>query len=317
LQPSDSTLKLVRINDDLTTQIIADVSNILPSAHYFSSEIFTKNIKGDIFIYTYPSLQVGTPKLLRLESNDSLTDIGQLITNSSSPFSKYSGYFYSELSPNNVITLSGLYSYTTTSCSDILCKAFISPEALYTNKLALDLCPASAKDFDPGQCGCDQLEKDSDADGTSDCIDTCNFDPAKTLPGVCGCLNKDIDTDLDGKLDCQDICPTDRAKIVPGSCGCGKVDGKDDNKNGVDDCLTNKETENYIKNYLKALSRDNNKISQLQKLSNYIKANLDSFSFKDASFDLLSAIRKALKAAKKGDTGAAQKLLKKINKQVL
>jgi hypothetical protein len=77
---------------------------------------------------------------------------------------------------------------------------------------------------------------DSDGDGTSDDLDGCPNDLAKTQPGQCGCGAADTDTDGDGIADCVDGCPDDPAKTAPGACGCGVADA-DANGNGVADCI--------------------------------------------------------------------------------
>ncbi len=67
-----------------------------------------------------------------------------------------------------------------------------------------DLCPTDANKVAPGQCGCGNLDTDTDSDGTADCNDLCPLDPGKTAPGACGCGVVDVattyyaDTDNDG-----------------------------------------------------------------------------------------------------------------------
>ena len=39
-----------------------------------------------------------------------------------------------------------------------------------------------------------------------DCSDGCPDDPAKTDPGACGCNAPDVDSDDDDIIDCQDQC---------------------------------------------------------------------------------------------------------------
>jgi len=55
--------------------------------------------------------------------------------------------------------------------------------------------------------------------------DQCPDDPNKTEPGVCGCNKEDIDSDKDKVFDCEDNCPNDPNKIEPGECGCNKEEG--------------------------------------------------------------------------------------------
>gem|GEM_PF-5911019 len=80
--------------------------------------------------------------------------------------------------------------------------------------------------------------KDSDGDGTNDCVDGCPNDPDKTEPGICGCGIADDDSDGDGVADCVDGCPNDPDKTEPGICGCGIADDDSDG-DGVADCVDN------------------------------------------------------------------------------
>ncbi len=134
---------------------------------------------------------------------------------------------------------------------------------------------------------CSQLqncyEADSDGDCTLDCHDHCPLDVLKTQPGICGCNWADVDTDGDGTYDCPcagyetcvtdadcaggdcvdcgsgggfgascspgdrvcviedtcgDYCPTDANKLVPGICGCEEPD-VDSDGDGTYDCHDN------------------------------------------------------------------------------
>jgi len=69
-----------------------------------------------------------------------------------------------------------------------------------------------------------QGEADSDGDGTLDCVDGCDDDPAKTTPGCNGCGTPDTDTDGDGILDCKDAFPG-----IPGETTDTDGDGVGDN----------------------------------------------------------------------------------------
>jgi hypothetical protein len=90
-----------------------------------------------------------------------------------------------------------------------------------------DDCPSDPDKLQPGICGCARADeyRDSDKDGTFDCIDECISDPAKSSAGICGCGIPDLDTDGDGTPDCQDSCINDPLKVVSGTCGCGIPDG--------------------------------------------------------------------------------------------
>jgi Thrombospondin type 3 repeat len=70
-----------------------------------------------------------------------------------------------------------------------------------------DLCESDPNKTAPGQCGCGNLDTDSDSDGTADCNDNCPSDPNKIESGVCGCGIADTDSDSDGVADCNDNCP--------------------------------------------------------------------------------------------------------------
>ncbi len=101
----------------------------------------------------------------------------------------------------------------------------------------LDLCPTDPKKIVKGECGCNTSDGDLDLDGTPDCKDLCPQDPKKTAKGVCGCGIDDADSDHDGIPDCQDQCPSDPNKIVEGLCGCGIVDyNVDTDGDGTLDC---------------------------------------------------------------------------------
>lgn len=57
-----------------------------------------------------------------------------------------------------------------------------------------DCCPDNPDKTEPGACGCDVAETDTDDDGTPDCVDLCPDDPDKTEAGECGCGVRDNDT---------------------------------------------------------------------------------------------------------------------------
>ncbi|MCC6933054.1 MAG: carboxypeptidase regulatory-like domain-containing protein [Deltaproteobacteria bacterium] len=64
--------------------------------------------------------------------------------------------------------------------------------------------------------------------------DKCPYDSTKTDPGVCGCNISDQDTDDDGTHDCNDDCDEDTDKVVPGICGCGRKDVNVNNNSRCD-----------------------------------------------------------------------------------
>ena len=82
-------------------------------------------------------------------------------------------------------------------------------------------CPRGSRKNQPGACGCDVDDIDSDKDGTFDCDDECPEDPAKSKTLLCGCGRPETDRDGDGTVDCRDDCPDDPGKTKPLSCGCG------------------------------------------------------------------------------------------------
>lgn len=103
-----------------------------------------------------------------------------------------------------------------------------------------DQCPDDPNKIEPGFCGCNEPETDSDGDGTPNCVDQCDNDIAKTEPGVCGCGVVEDTGDADGDLvvNCLDGCPGDIAKTEPGVCGCNVVeDTGDADSDGVPNCL--------------------------------------------------------------------------------
>ncbi|MEO8591358.1 MAG: T9SS type A sorting domain-containing protein [Flavobacteriales bacterium] len=87
-----------------------------------------------------------------------------------------------------------------------------------------DLCPLDPNKIDPGQCGCGNLDTDTDGDLTADCNDLCPNDPNKIAPGQCGCGNLDTDSDSDTVADCIDACPLDANNDQDGDGICGDVD---------------------------------------------------------------------------------------------
>jgi hypothetical protein len=98
-----------------------------------------------------------------------------------------------------------------------------------------DACPFNPNKVEPGQCGCNTADNDTDGDGIADCLDKCLTDPNKTKPGTCGCGRPETDTDLDGAKDCLDRCPSDPNKKWLGICGCGIAD-VDSDGDTVPDC---------------------------------------------------------------------------------
>ncbi len=57
----------------------------------------------------------------------------------------------------------------------------------------IDCCPESDK-LEPGECGCELPDTDTDGDGTADCVDLCPEDALKAAPGECGCGWRDDDS---------------------------------------------------------------------------------------------------------------------------
>lgn len=77
-----------------------------------------------------------------------------------------------------------------------------------------------------GEAGTGQEATAGSAGESQDCgvVDCCPDNPDKADPGVCGCDEPDDDSDDDGVFDCEDGCPDDQAKTDPGECGCGYED---------------------------------------------------------------------------------------------
>ena len=55
-----------------------------------------------------------------------------------------------------------------------------------------DACPDDALKIAEGDCGCGQIDEDSDGDGTADCNDECPDDALKIAAGDCGCGVEDL-----------------------------------------------------------------------------------------------------------------------------
>jgi Thrombospondin type 3 repeat len=99
---------------------------------------------------------------------------------------------------------------------------------------------AFSTDIGSGILGIAFLDSSDDAIGGGD---SCPSDPLKTSPGQCGCGNLDTDTDSDGTADCNDNCASDPNKIAVGQCGCGFAESLDTDSDGIcgiatDNCPT-------------------------------------------------------------------------------
>jgi hypothetical protein len=79
---------------------------------------------------------------------------------------------------------------------------------------------------DGGSTSTSMSTSSSSSTSGADCEvdDCCSDNPDKTEPGQCGCDLPDTDTDGDGTADCIDECPDDADKSEPGECGCGVPD---------------------------------------------------------------------------------------------
>lgn len=98
-----------------------------------------------------------------------------------------------------------------------------------------DDCDDDPAKTEPGQCGCGVADTDNDNDGTANCNDECVEDSAKTAAGLCGCGVADTDSDSDGTPDCNDDCESDPLKTTTGQCGCGVAD-TDSDQDGTANC---------------------------------------------------------------------------------
>jgi hypothetical protein len=98
----------------------------------------------------------------------------------------------------------------------------------------VDSCPTDPEKLEPGLCGCNTPDVDTDSDGMVDCLDDCPADADKVSPGICGCGVDENDRDGDGTPDCVDGCPDDPEKTGAGACGCGTPDEDTDGDGAVD-----------------------------------------------------------------------------------
>jgi Thrombospondin type 3 repeat len=108
----------------------------------------------------------------------------------------------------SVTVFASLFSSLSSSSSpeyDIMANSF--NYMLCNTVHGVDNCPSDPNKTEPGQCGCGNLDTDSDSDGTADCNDICPSDPNKIVAGACGCGVADTDSDSDTIADCNDNCP--------------------------------------------------------------------------------------------------------------
>ena len=118
----------------------------------------------------------------------------------------------------------------------VLALALIVAGCVTDDRVEVRLCPDDSLKTEPGVCGCDVEDVDSDGDTIMDCVDSCPADADKTEAGVCGCGVSDVDTDGDTTPDCFDHCPADANKTEAGVCGCG-VSDVDSDGDTIMDCL--------------------------------------------------------------------------------
>jgi hypothetical protein len=147
-----------------------------------------------------------------------------------------------------------------------------------------DACPADSQKTTPGLCGCGTSEIDSDLDLAPNCIDQCPNDSLKVSPGTCGCGIPETDPANNGSINCVDLCPSNPQKGSPGVCGCGAAD-VDLNANGVFDCKLNSELRARIQTALGFLSKI--KIGangKLTKVARSAKASLHAALLEMSSF---------------------------------
>lgn len=100
-----------------------------------------------------------------------------------------------------------------------------------------DECPDDPEKIKIGTCGCGIKDTDSDNDTVPDCNDECPSNPDKLEAGICGCDLPDSDRDGDEIMDCDDKCPDDPDKQYVGKCGCGTPETGDSDNDGTDDCI--------------------------------------------------------------------------------
>jgi hypothetical protein len=192
---------------------------------YSGNYQFTNNAETD---YNHPLLSGITPTTTfysqyysRITSSflkSGTTQVAQYLT----PSGNYEAVYFK----GRVIVLNFEPCYTNRdiNANRLIANAFI----FGCNDLNVDTCPSDPNKTTPGQCGCGNLDTDSDSDGTADCNDNCVSDPNKTEPGVCGCGVADTDSDSDTIADCNDNCPD-----------VSNVDQADADGDGVGDACDN------------------------------------------------------------------------------
>jgi len=154
------------------------------------------------------------------------------------------------------------------------------------NKTQPGICGCGISDTDSGGDGipdcnddCDNLI-DSDGDGTNDCDDLCPNDPNKTQPGTCGCNIADKDSDEDGTLDCEDANDDNDGLLDGEEQG---PDGNDQNYDGNDDGVPDRLQDNVVsfhtydnQNYVTLASPKGTSISNCKAVDNPSTANSPS-----------------------------------------
>ncbi len=163
----------------------------------------------------------GTNGAITLCSNDSPVNLFDLLGGSPDPSGSWSGPslvtggMYAPLTMNP-----GVYTYTVNGTSP--CGNATASVAVTENAATLWYADTDGDGF--GDAGASQTACAQPLGYVANNTDLCPNDGNKQAPGQCGCGNVDIDTDGDATADCIDGCPNDPNKSAPGACGCGVAD---------------------------------------------------------------------------------------------
>ncbi len=117
------------------------------------------------------------------------------------PISSNGGFLDGEVFPV-AITNSGEEVVLLTSAANVLAEDDNGVDDIIVSTTRADLCPLDQDKIQPGMCGCNVEDLDSDNDGIFNCVDKCPTTGLKNEPLLCGCGIPDVDADNNGMVDC-------------------------------------------------------------------------------------------------------------------